>query len=88
MSKRQWIYLEDDKPLETCNEAKNHKSHSDSTLGQEKGTVAELWLIAIGKFPDIVEQYGEFSIELFQAMLGVAHTDSTTYSKAEEPPIP
>jgi len=88
MSKLQWIYLEDDKPLETCNEAKNHKSHSDSTLGQEKGTVAELWLIAVGKFPDIVERYGEFSIELFQAMLGVAHTDSTTYSEAEEPPLP
>ncbi len=37
----------------------------------EKGTALELWQQAINKYPHIVEKYGHFSGELFQAMLGL-----------------
>ncbi|CAB9519999.1 expressed unknown protein [Seminavis robusta] len=37
----------------------------------KKGTVVELWQAAIAQFPEIVEEHGEFSGELLQAMLGV-----------------
>ena len=39
--------------------------------GEEKGTIAELWEAAVGKHPEIVAKYGEFSGELLQVMLGI-----------------
>ena len=44
-------------------------------MSNEKGTPLELWERAIHKYPDIVEKYGEFSGELFQAMLGLRIID-------------
>jgi len=40
-------------------------------MSKETGTIIELWQMAIGLFPDIVEQYGEFSSEMLQVMLGI-----------------
>ena len=47
------------------------RSDAIDKMGKERGTVIELWQIAIGLFPDIAEQYGEFSGEMLQVMLGV-----------------
>lgn len=40
-----------------------------SSFYRQKGTVNDLWKIAIQVFPDISHKYGKFSSELFQAML-------------------
>jgi hypothetical protein len=45
------------------------------SMQDENGTALELWERAIGKYPDIVARYGEFSGELFQAMLGLEIID-------------
>ena len=47
------------------------------SMRNEKGTALELWEEAITKYPDIVAKYGEFSGELFQAMLGLQIVDAT-----------
>jgi hypothetical protein len=41
------------------------------TMGKKTGTIIELWQMATGLFPEIVDQYGEFSGEMLQVMLGV-----------------
>jgi hypothetical protein len=48
----------------------NHLAMKD-----EKGTALELWERAVRKYPGIVAKYGEFSGELFQAMLGLPIID-------------
>ena len=53
----------------------SHSDHHDKEknhFGQETGTVVELWKNAVGLFPDIVEEHGEFSEELLKAMLGIS----------------
>jgi len=40
-------------------------------MGKITGTIIELWQMATGLFPEIVDQYGEFSGEMLQVMLGV-----------------
>ena len=62
---------------------KSHSGHDDhgghdhhGHHGEEKGTIAELWEAAVGKHPEIVAKYGEFSGELLQAMLGIPILDS------------
>ena len=53
---------------------RGEKGHGHDDVGAmhgEKGTALELWERAITKYPDIVAKYGEFSGELFQAMLGL-----------------
>lgn len=40
-------------------------------MGKKTGTIIELWQMATGLFPEIVDQYGEFSGEMLQVMLGV-----------------
>lgn len=47
----------------------NHKAKHH--LGQVSGTAVELWKNAVGLFPEIVEEHGEFSEELLKAMLGI-----------------
>ncbi len=42
---------------------------------EEPGTLVELWERALGKYPEIVSKYGEFSGELLQAMLGIEVVD-------------
>jgi hypothetical protein len=60
--------------------------HGDSHghVGADKGTALELWQLAIAKHPQIAEKYGQFSGELFQAMLGldIIEEDCNTKSVA------
>ena len=49
-----------------------------SSMRDEIGTPLHLWEKAIARYPDIVEKYGEFSSQLFQAMLGLELLDDTT----------
>jgi hypothetical protein len=51
--------------------------HGLGSMHTEKGTPLELWERAITKYPDIVAKYGEFSGELFQAMLGLQIIERT-----------
>jgi hypothetical protein len=65
----------------------NHKGHAEGgghaghgSMQEESGTPLELWERAIKKYPDIVKEHGEFSTELFQAMLGLdAYDDDEGY---------
>jgi len=57
----------------------SHSSHFDNPhhkakyhFAEETGTAVELWKNAVGLFPSIVEEHGEFSEELLRAMLGIA----------------
>ena len=51
---------------------KHHDEHHKKlNFNNERGTVVELWKVALGLYPDIVEKHGEFSGELLQAMLGI-----------------
>jgi hypothetical protein len=40
-------------------------------MEHEKGTITDLWYNAVLLFPNIVEEHGEFSSQLFLAMLGM-----------------
>jgi hypothetical protein len=51
--------------------------HGLGPMHGEKGTALELWECAITKYPDIAAKYGEFSGELFQAMLGLQIIEAT-----------
>lgn len=54
---------------------------------EENRTPIEMWQTAIGKYPDIVAKYGEFSGELLQAMLGLTPVpgddESSSASKSQ-----
>jgi hypothetical protein len=53
---------------------------------EEPGTLVELWERALGKYPEIVLKYGEFSGELLQAMLGIeARLSRSHYSESRHP---
>ena len=54
-----------------------HGGHPEvrSSMRDEVGTPLHLWEKAIARYPDIVEKYGEFSGQLFQAMLGLELLD-------------
>jgi hypothetical protein len=59
-------------------EPSTHKGghgHGGGLGSEESGTALELWEVAVKKYPDIVKDYGEFSSELFQAMLGLDALD-------------
>lgn len=58
---------------ENGTEEHGHHGHGHGHGGAtgQKGTALELWESAISKYPHIVERYGQFSSELFQAMLGL-----------------
>jgi hypothetical protein len=62
-----------DSSTETATAAhSSHDNHNQNdSMACERGTALELWEHAIGKYPEIVDKYGEFSAELFQAMLGL-----------------
>jgi hypothetical protein len=56
---------------------------------EEPGTLVELWERALGKDPEIVSKYGEFSGELLQAMLGIeARLSRSHYSRVQAPSNP
>jgi len=63
--------------LRSIHESNHHDNdyHGDHTghhaSHENAGTALELWELAIAQFPDIVEEYGQFSGELLQAMLGL-----------------
>lgn len=48
-----------------------HEDHHKGHLQQQTGTIVELWKAALGLYPDVAKQHGEFSGELLQAMLGL-----------------
>lgn len=53
-------------------ESYGHQNHkAKHHFGQETGTAVELWKNAVGLFPGIVEEHGEFSEQLLRAMLGI-----------------
>lgn len=53
------------------NHRKKGHSGENNPMEHEKGTVTELWYNAVLLFPNIVEKHGEFSSQLFLAMLGM-----------------
>lgn len=58
-----------------------HGHSAAKGLGDQEGTIENLWEAAIDKYPDIVARYGEFSGELLQAMLGLAQVEgASTYA--------
>ena len=40
-------------------------------IEHQTGTIAELWMLALAEYPDIVQEYGIFSGLLLEAMLGI-----------------
>ena len=48
-----------------------HAVKARANFEAETGNIVDLWNSAIGLYPDVVKQYGEFSGELLQAMLGI-----------------
>ena len=52
-----------------------HQQQQHGSMQEERGTALELWERAVKKYPDIVKKHGEFSGELFQAMLGLDSYD-------------
>ena len=48
-----------------------HAEKARAKFEAETGNITDLWNTAIGLYPDVVKQYGEFSGELLQAMLGI-----------------
>jgi hypothetical protein len=46
-------------------------SHHHGNHGEEIGTAVDLWNSALEAHPNIVQQYGEFSSQLLQVMLGI-----------------
>jgi hypothetical protein len=51
--------------------SQEHPDTHGHGMRQDVGSALELWERAIGKYPDIVKQYGQFSSELFKSMLGL-----------------
>merc|ERR1719223_1475866 len=47
------------------------KSSEKVNLTQRHGTSAELWVVALREFPEIVEKHGIFSTQILEVMLGV-----------------
>ena len=60
----------------------HHDHHKHMT--HEKGTIIELWQTAVEKYPGIVSEYGEFSGELLQAMLGVPRFEHSTIKDVQQ----
>ena len=58
--------------LSAHNGSNDHHDKGKHHFGQETGTAVELWKNAVGLFPEIVEEHGEFSEELLKAMLGIS----------------
>ena len=66
---------------------KHHDEHHNKlNFDNEKGTIVELWQVAIGLYPEIVKKHGEFSSELFQAMLGIEILESVLATGPNCPP--
>ncbi|KAL7555715.1 hypothetical protein ACA910_009880 [Epithemia clementina (nom. ined.)] len=74
-------HMEEENNLDPFNvaEDKHHDDHGAHDHGHgdhghhgaHRGTAAELWETAIAQHPEIVEQYGMFSSEMLQIMLGL-----------------
>jgi len=59
----------------------SHSDHSHNAgMKDEHGTMSELWQTAVTKYPEIVSEYGEFSQELFRAMLGIPITGAPRFN--------
>jgi hypothetical protein len=58
---------------ENRSEDEAEASKTPLLMTDERGTTVELWEVAVGKYPDIVAEYGEFSGELLRAMLGISN---------------
>ena len=59
---------------------KKHDSHGhghdhDHGMRDDVGSALEVWEQAIGNYPEIVQEYGQFSSELFKTMLGLEIID-------------
>jgi hypothetical protein len=54
-------------PFDVFDEVHRHATSSDELVG----TAVELWEAAIGKYPKIASEYGQFSGELLKLMLGI-----------------
>ena len=61
----------------------SHDHHyGDNHMHGESGTPLELWERAMNKYPEIVKEYGQFSSELFQVMLGLTLIKEAPTAKA------
>ncbi len=56
----------------------------DVSFKHKTGTVAELWTLAISKYPHIVEEHGMYSGLLLEAMLGIAPAPKTSRHSLDE----
>jgi len=88
-------------PNISASDEKMMKKSMDSNAGEaldfehDAGTIAELWALALSKYPDIVKEHGMFSGLLLEAMLGIAPVTSTVDQANESieeekkmPPVP
>eukprot|EP00934_Nitzschia_sp_Nitz4_P003479 Nitzschia sp. Nitz4//scaffold93_size78505//21682//26953//NITZ4_005417-RA/size78505-augustus-gene-0.48-mRNA-1//-1//CDS//3329560279//3469//frame0 len=77
--------LQKDTELEHHDEGHGHDhdghGHGHGHASVQRGTALELWQEAVSKYPHIVEKHGQFSAELFQAMLGLEVVEPTPTSK-------
>lgn len=46
--------------------------HNSCDFGHDVGTIAQLWTMALSKYPEIVKEHGIYSGLLLEAMLGIA----------------
>jgi hypothetical protein len=79
---------------ETSNEKKEGvagKSDKKIDFKHQNGTIAELWVLALAEYPDIVKEHGIFSGLILEAMLGInplpgtAEKDSKTPDRPDDP---
>ena len=84
------VFAESTRPENHTEKTAEHATHNTHkhhhTAGM--GTAAELWESTIGKHPDIVAKYGEFSAEVLRAMLGIdpLHEDKPTEESLDAKP--
>lgn len=78
---------EEDHVSDDRDHAGHHGGHGHShghggDMRAAQGSALQLWEQAISKYPDIVEKYGQFSGELFQAMLGLEIVEDAASRKS------
>lgn len=49
----------------------NHSEHHAKEFDQVNGNIAQLWILALSKYSDVVQRHGMFSANLLETMLGI-----------------
>ena len=73
----------------------DNEKHVETTHGHggkanfdvQSGTIAELWILALNEYPEIVEEHGIFSGLLLESMLGIKPLPHEAQTAKEEPKV-